>query len=168
MKVGSKTAPPVLDEHGAVFITHSVSILAASCNGLHESSIGRALGSRVSEDRRTVTLFVPVRRAEQFLKHVRAGGPIAVVITKPSTHESLQLKGGAAELVSLKPGDRDLMKQYARSFMADIAKMGYRDPFNSALVSTASEDAVGVRFEPSAAFVSTPGAQAGKKLDAKP
>jgi len=167
MNASSKKLAPVLDEHGAVFITHSVSIIAASCDGLREPSISRALGSRVSADRRTVTLFIPVARAGEFLQHLRAGGPIAVVITKPSTHESLQLKATRAELVPLEDGDRALMEQYAQSFMDDISKMGYREPFNSALVSTVHEDAVGVRFEPGSAFVSTPGAQAGKKLDVK-
>jgi hypothetical protein len=93
---------------------------------------------------------------------------IAVVFSRPNTHQTIQLKGTDATIVPLGREDRELMIAYGKSFVAEIGALGYKEHFSRALMSPAAEDAVGVEFTPSAAFVQTPGPAAGQRLEPKP
>lgn len=159
---------PVLDEQHAEFITQRVSILVASCNADRMPSLTRSFGCRVSPDRCTVTLFLSVPRSESLLRDLRAGGAIAVVFSRPSTHETLQLKGASASIVPIEVDDRARMRTYGESLADDIRQIGWQEPFVSALVTVLGEEAVGVSFTPNAAFVQTPGPAAGRRLEPNP
>lgn len=159
---------PLLDEARAVFITHRVAINVASCGDELVPSVSRAFGCRVSPDRRRVTVFLSVPRSTALIADLRAGRGVATVFTLPSTHETIQLKGAGAEVVPLEKGDRECMQAYAASFMGELRKLGYGDPFASAIVSAANEEAIGVRFAPTAAFLQTPGPAAGRRLEPAP
>jgi len=167
MNVAEPTVP-LLDEARAAFIQQRVAVNVASCNAEGVPSLARAVGCRVSADRRKVTLFVAVPRAATLLRDLRAGGGVAAVFVRPTSHESIQLKGARAEIVPLVDGDRDAVQNYAEGFRAEIFQLGYQDPFASALAMAIGEDLVGVAFEPTAAFLQTPGPLAGTRLGGKP
>jgi hypothetical protein len=165
---GNQSGAPLLDEARAVFITQRVAMNVASCSAGRVPSLVRAHGCRVSADRRRVTLFVSVPRATAVLADLRAGGAIAVVFSLPRTHETIQMKGARASIVPLEDGDATLMKTYVESFVDELCRLGYREPFVRAMMSSADEESVGVMFEPTAAFVQTPGPNAGSRLERKP
>jgi len=165
---GAHPETPVLDATSADFITHHVSILVASSDRAHVPSITRAFGCRVSTDRRTVTLFLSVPRSTAVLRDLRAGGGMAVVFSRPSTHETLQLKGMTARILPLADEDRARMQVYGQSLAEDIRQIGWREPFVSALSSVLGDEAVAVEFTPTAAFEQTPGPAAGRRLEPKP
>lgn len=154
----------LLDATHAAFIQGGVATNVASCDAACLPSLARAYGCRVAPDRRTVTLFLPVARAQALLRDLRAGGAVAAVFTRPETHATLQLKGAGADIVPLEQGDRELMRAYGRNFMDAIEAIGFRDPFVHAMVVATAEEAVGIRFTPSAAFDQTPGPAAGQPL----
>lgn len=158
---------PLLDEERAAFIIHRVAMNVASCSAARVPSLARAHGCRVSADRRQVTVFVPVLRAAGVLADVRAGGAIAAVFTLPRTHETLQLKGLKADIVPLDADDHTRIKAYADSFFDEIRSVGYKEPFARWVVSGLDEEHVGLLFEPTAAFVQTPGPNAGRPLAEK-
>jgi hypothetical protein len=152
---------------GRNFLTHHVSILVGSCNAQGEPSVVRAYGCRVAPDRRSVTVFLAVAHSTAVLDDLRAGQGIAVVFSRPSTHETLQLKGTSAGIAPLAGTDRDTMRAYGRSFSEEVAAVGFLEPFNTAIMSGTEEEAVAVSFTPTAAFVQTPGPSAGQPLAAK-
>lgn len=162
----SENAPdsPLLDDGRATFITRRVAINVASCSADLVPSVARAIGCRVSPDRRRVTVFLSVPRATALLDDLRAGRGIAVVFSLPSTHETIQLKGQRATVVPLANDDGEEIKAYAASFVDELRGLGYKDPFASAMMTAAREEAVGVEFEPTAAFLQTPGPTAGRRL----
>jgi len=162
------SADLVLDAASADFITHHVSILVASCNHARVPSITRAFGCRVSPDRRAGTLFLSVPRSTAVLRDLRDGGAIAVVFSRPSTHETLQLKSVRATIEKVKPADRAHMRTYGDSLAEDIREIGWVEPFVSALVAVLDEEAVSVTFSPTAAFNQTPGPAAGRRLEPRP
>ncbi|BAU49336.1 hypothetical protein SVA_2788 [Sulfurifustis variabilis] len=164
----SPTGVPLLDEARAAFLTRRVAINVASCSAELVPSVSRAVGCRVSPDRRRVTVFLSVPRSTALLDDLRAGRGIAVVFSLPSTHETIQLKGARAAIVPLEDGDRECMKAYAASFIDELRHLGYRDPFATAIMSAVGEDATGVEFEPTAAFLQTPGPTAGRRLEPAP
>lgn len=155
---------PLLDEERAAFIIHRVAMNVASCSAARVPSLVRAHGCRVSADRRQVTVFVPVLRAAGVLADLRAGGAIAAVFTLPRTHETLQLKGLKAEIIPLDADDHARIKAYADSFFDEIRGVGFKEPFARWIVSGLDEEHVGLLFEPTAAFVQTPGPNAGQPL----
>lgn len=161
------TDPILLDATQARFLTQRVSILMGSCSAAGIPSVVRAYGCRVSPDRRSITVFLAVEQSSAVLEDLRAGGAVAVVFSRPSTHETLQLKGTHARIVPLEEGDRELMRAYGQSFRDEIGVIGYYDPFSSAIMGGVEAEAIGVSFTPTAAFEQTPGPSAGQPLGQK-
>jgi hypothetical protein len=158
------TDTPLLDEVLADFIQHHVSINVATRDAGNLPTLTRALGCRVSPDRRRITVFISVPRSEELLRNLRDNGAIAAVFSRPTTHQTIQVKASDATIVALEDGDRALMAAYGATFIEDIRQIGYQDPFASAMVSAVDEEAVGIAFTPTAAFVQTPGPAAGQPL----
>lgn len=150
-------------EH-AQFIAGPVSINVASCDANFVPSVARAFGCRLSADRGQVTVFLPVPSSPILLRDLRAGGAVAAVFSRPSTHQTLQLKGCDVIVASLALDDRERMLAYGEQFSAEIHGLGYPERFAQGLVAAVKEDAVAVSFTPAAAFEQTPGPAAGQRL----
>jgi hypothetical protein len=161
---GVPPTDPVLDEAHADFIQHHVSMTVASCSAALAPSLVRAFGCRLSADRRCLTVFLALPLSQPVLADLRAGAGIAVVFTRPSTHETLQLKGTGAEIAALADGDRAIMRAYGTSFREELRRLGYPQIFTDAMTAPIEAGAVGVSFVPAAAFVQTPGPAAGQPL----
>ena len=155
---------PPLDEANAAFIQSGVSLIAASRNAANMPTLARALGCRVSADRRRVTVFVARSQAAVLLDNVVATGTVAVVFTQPSSHRAIQLKGSDAKLLPLEAGDRKIMTALVEGFATELAPLGYSGAFVRALLACPPEDVVAIAFTPDAAFSQTPGARAGAPL----
>lgn len=155
----------LLDAPRADFLTHHVSILVGSCSAECVPSVARAYGCRVTPDRRSITVFLSVAQAQQVLRDLRAGGGIAVVFSRPRTHETVQLKGARVQIAPLADGDRETMRTYGRSFGEEVGAVGFGAPFQNAIMSGVEDEAVAVSFTPSAAFEQTPGPSAGRPLN---
>ena len=159
---------PALNASLRAFLKGPVAINLASHDRALLPSIARAYGCKVSPDGTVITVFVSLRSAAAVLDDLRSGAPIAAVFCLPSTHATLQFKSASAQILALGPGDRELMEDYGKAFRAEIVALGYDDPFVSALVAPAADDAVAVAFTPSAVFDQTPGPEAGKPLELAP
>ena len=154
----------MLDDAHAALIRSRVSMTLASCDAVLAPSIVRGFGCRIADDRRSVTVFVSAGRAVVVLRDVRASGRLAVVFSRPSTHQTLQLKSIDARVVPLEDGDRAIMSAYAAEFREELIAIGHPDPFAAMLQRFLPDDAVAVRFGIVAAFDQTPGPHAGQRL----
>lgn len=159
---------PLLDQARVVFLLGPVSISLASHDAAGVPSLARAFGCRVAEDRREVVALVPARTAESLLRDLAAGAPVAVVFSRPKTHETLQLKAPEARLEPLGPTDRQRMRASGSALAAELIALGYSAAFSHALVAPSREDAVAVAFAPILLFDQTPGPQAGRRLEPRP
>jgi hypothetical protein len=164
----SSSDGPLLDQARVVFLLGPVSISLASHDAAGVPSLARAFGCRVAEDRREVVVLVPTRTAESLLRDLAAGAPIAVVFSRPKTHETLQLKAPEARLEPLGPTDRQRMGASGSAFAAELIALGYAAAFSHALVAPSREDAVAVAFSPTLLFDQTPGPRAGRRLEPRP
>jgi hypothetical protein len=158
------TDTPPLDEALTDFIQHHVLINMATRDAGNLPTVTRGLGCRVSPDRRRITVFISVPRSEDVLRNLRDNGAIAVVFSRPATHQAFQVKAGDATVVALEDGDRAIISAYGVSLVENIRQLGYQDPFASAMAAAVNDEAVGVTFTPTAAFVQTPGPAAGRRL----
>ena len=159
-----RATPALLDAANAEFIQGGVSMLAGSCDKAHMPRLARALGCRVSSDRRRVTVFFPKSRSLSLLEALAEGGPFAVTFSLPSTHRTIQLKGKAGVFVDV--GDRDiaLIGRYVDAFVADVCPLGYPEPLIRMLLWYAPNDVAAVDFTPDHAYQQTPGPRAGTPL----
>jgi hypothetical protein len=158
------TQSPPLDAEHAAFIQGGVSIVAAARNADHETTVTRAVGCRVSADRRQVMILVSATQSAALLADIRANGIIAVVFSQPRRHLAIQLKGVDAAVVPLTDEDPHLIAAYRRRIGQEIAPIGYDDAFVGAVMSIVPSDVVAITFTPSAAFSQTPGPKAGAPL----
>jgi hypothetical protein len=153
-----------LDAEHAEFISGGVSIQVAGRDAANETTVTRAVGCRVSGDRRCVTVFVSAAQSGALLADVRANGAIAVVFSQPTTHRAIQIKGTDATVVSLEPDDPHLIAAYRAKLGAQVAPLGFSEAFVRSLLSIAPGDVVAIAFTPCAAFLQTPGPKAGSAL----
>jgi hypothetical protein len=158
----------ILDAEQAGFIGGPVSINVASSDANLVPSVARAFGCRLTPDRGRVTLFLSGMRSPALLRDLRAGGAVAAVFSRPSTHRTLQLKGRDAVVGRLEQDDRERMLAYGDQFRAEILGLGYSERFVEGLVAAVTDEAVAVCFAPMAAFEQTPGPAAGQRLATRP
>jgi hypothetical protein len=151
-------------EH-AGFLGGPVSINVASADANLVPSLGRAFGCRLSPGRDRVTVFLPVTWSPALLRDLGAGGPLAAVFSRPSTHRTLQLKGRDVVVEALAPDDRERMLAYGEQFGNEIRGLGYSEPFTKGLVAAVRDEAVAVTFTPFAVYAQTPGPGAGQQLE---
>jgi hypothetical protein len=156
--------PPLLDADHAAFITSGVSIIAAAADADYVPSIERALGCKVSSDRRRVTVFLSLPSAHALLDDLRRSGRVAVVFTHPPTHRTIQLKGDDAATVALTAADRRTVAAYAETMVRVISPLGHADDVVRAMLACPPEELTAIAFTPAAAFVQTPGPRAGAPL----
>ncbi len=154
----------ILDESHVAFMTGGVSINAAARDAHNVPTLTRALGCRVSADRRTVTLFVAAPDAARFLDNLRINGAIAAVFSQPSTHHTIQLKGADARVVAREPDDVALFEKFIVALAADLSHYGWAETYVRTMLGHDDQDIVAVAFTPNAAFNQTPGAAAGAPL----
>ena len=159
-------AAPILDADNAAFLVSGLSIVAASRDDALVPSIARMHGCRVSEDRRTVTVYVPESQAGRLVADVRASGRIAVACNRASTHRSLQLKAEDARVRPATPDEVAAVPAHVEAFARDIIPMGHTLEQAQTVHWFREDDLVAIDFTPSAAFEQTPGPKAGAPLPA--
>lgn len=155
---------PLLDDANAAFIQGGVSMIAAARDDSNMPTVVRALGCRVSPDRRRIAVLVARSQAAALLDDVSLTGAIAVVFTQPSTHRAIQLKGSDARLEPPAAGDLAIAALLVEAFAADLAPLGFPPSFARALLASDPDDLVAIAFTPNAAYSQTPGPRAGAPL----
>ncbi|MDQ8020964.1 MAG: hypothetical protein REI94_03945 [Moraxellaceae bacterium] len=160
----SDPLPPLLSEEVVTFMKRGVSIVAASRDDSLHASMARVGGCYVAPDRRSVTLVLSERQSAALLADIRACGHIAVAITEPSTHRTVQLKGVDATVRPVRPFDHACVEAHIGVFVAEVGPMGHDEPLTRAVVYPLPHDRVAISFTPTQAFSQTPGANAGEAL----
>ncbi len=155
----------MLSESNAAFIQRHTSMSVGARDARNRPVVGRALGCRVSADRRLITIYLSASRAAALLDCLRQTKVIALAVTRPSTVESQQFKGDVIAIRPLTAEDRTAIAEYRDSFVAELGVIGYRAELARGIIA-GDDDAVAVEFEPTAMFDQTPGPRAGTRMGA--
>jgi hypothetical protein len=153
-----------LDAELASFVQGAVSLHAASRDARNVPSLARALGCRVSPDGQRVTIFLQASHCATMLADFRDNGAIALVASLPTTHRTVQVKGHDATLEPLQDDDAVRIARYREGFVEQLSALGYPPELPRTLLAGPRSDFVAVTFTPSAAFLQTPGPNAGTAL----
>jgi len=148
------------------FIQCGVSISLATADADHNTSVSKAQGCRVADDRRRITLFASRTASADVIRDLESHGVLTTVYCLPSTEETYQIKGHRAQLEALQPGDRNLLVAYRRAFAQQLAPFGFPPELTLTLFDFPDDDLVAISFEPFALFDQTPGPKAGAALGA--
>jgi hypothetical protein len=162
--MSATASPPSIGPEQAALIRRRVSIIVASRDAAHRPHLMRAIGCRLRDDLRELTVFMSTAASAQVLADLRANGLIAVVFSQPSTTHTVQLKGRDARVEVLQVGDDHVIRDYLDHFIDEVATIGFPAHVARTLLSHAPGEVVAVRFTPSSAFEQTPGPQAGQAI----
>lgn len=155
---------PVVDAAHAAFFQIGISMGIAACSLDAVPVHVRAIGCRISPDRRQVTMFMAARQAEPVLQCIRENGAVAAVFTEPSSHRTVQIKGRDAQRVPLQAGDLDLVEAHREAFAQELERIGFPREIALTLLACPAGEIVGLRFTPTEAYSQTPGPKAGEPL----
>jgi len=145
-------------------MARGVSVNVASRDLAFRPSLMRALGSRVSPDGRSITVYVSRRQSRQLVQDVAATGHIAAVFSEPATHRTVQVKATRAVLRNAEAADQPVLAAYLASMEHEIQRVGYAPALTRAMLAHSLDDLVAISFEPEQAFDQTPGPKAGARL----
>ena len=154
---------PLSAEHAA-FIQGGVAMDLATRDTRNIPSLARAIGCRVSADRRCVTVIVANRMIDRFIAALKGTQMIAGVFCLASTHRAVQIKGSDAVIEPIEETDVALVEKTIAAFAADIVTMGYEEGHACADMTYRPEELIAITFTPDAVYQQTPGPDAGKQL----
>lgn len=141
-----------------------VSTIVSSCDAALRPSIMRAVGSAITPDGRSISVYLSRRQSRQLLQDVAASGHIAVVFSQPFSHRTLQVKATGARTRSALPTDQPVLQRYLLAMQEEVSRVGFEPAFTRAMLAYQLDDLVVISFEPTQAFDQTPGPKAGAAL----
>lgn len=157
--------PPVpLDDETARFLATGESITIGSRDVRCVPSVIKAAGCRVDAASRRVRVLVDRRQARQLLADIAATHAVALVVSRPSTHHTLQVKGSDAAVEPLRAGDAEAAAAHRLAFAQELVPLGYRRDWTLAIHEFPVAELVAVVFTVDAAYAQTPGPGAGARL----
>ena len=120
-----------------------------------------AAAAVLSEDGERLTVYLPDATSAASLANLRANGAIAVALSEPLTHRTVQLKGRAEEIRPAREDELEAVLRHAASFDAQVEAIGLPP---AAVRRRAKWPCHAVTFEVAGAWEQTPGPYAGEPL----
>ena len=111
---------------------------------------------------RSVTVYLPLATSGTALANLRDNGEIAVVLSQPLTHRTVQLKGRVGELRAAREDERAAVERLAAAFDAEVAAIGLPP---AALRRRNRWPCAAATFAVREAYEQTPGPRAGEPLE---
>lgn len=146
------------------FIESGVSTLVATRSAELRPECVRAAGSLVAPSRDRLTVFVAETVAKRTLANLADNHEIAVTLSRPMDHRTLQVKGTCVEVRPATVEERAVQERYLASFVEQLYWVGMARALTRRLAYT---PAVALTFEVRDVFVQTPGPGAGRRLEAR-
>jgi hypothetical protein len=149
------------------FLQQGLSLYAGSTDASGWPQVARAFAVRALPGPQ-LALAVPVESAAGLLAGIEATKQVALVLCKPTTHFTVQIKGRDACVEPLVAAQWPELPRNREAFGAEILPFGFGESFAEAWFSIAANavDAFRtVRFTPCGAWNQTPGPGAGAPME---
>ncbi|MFA7431173.1 MAG: hypothetical protein WCZ23_13530, partial [Rhodospirillaceae bacterium] len=146
----------IISPETAAFLQLGVSVRLASSTAGRRPVTGRGMAVTVEDNRCRIRLIVASAACRALLEAVRTTGFIAAAFTQPTTHRSIQLKGGGAVIVPLDDAACAIADRHCRAFALELREVGFSETFIASLCVYAPGSLVGICFTPDGAFDQTP------------
>lgn len=110
---------------------------------------------------RKLTVYLPVATSETSVANLRENGAVAVVLSQPLTHRTVQLKGRAETIRPAREDERDAVLRHAAGFDAEVEAIGLPP---DVVRRRAKWPCHAVTFAVAEAYEQTPGPRAGEPI----
>jgi hypothetical protein len=159
--------PVSIDAELKKFLEGPVSVLVGTRDSRLVPEITRGWGPRVSEDRRWISLCVPLATSRKTLDNLDGNGEISVACSLPTNYLTFQLKGRCATTAEPDGADLAAVERHRNAF-ATVTESFWQprrnvEPFWRAEIET-SAVMVKIVFAPGQVFDQTPGPDAGRRV----
>jgi hypothetical protein len=142
------------------FIAQGVSLTVGTCNAARVPHAMRAVGIQVHEDRAHATVFLPEVTSRHTVTDVALNPRVAVLVSQPLDHKSLQIKGAVIEVAPATDAQREQVETYLSRFGRTLEAVGM--PYE--VVTMISHwPAVGLVLSIDELYLQTPGPGAGQR-----
>ncbi len=155
---------PLLPPAHVALIDQGVSAIVCSRDLAHRPSVMRAVGSAITADGATVTVYLARSQSRQLLADIASTGRVSVMFSEPSSHRTVQVKATRARLRDAGQPDIPVLNRYLAAMTQAIGAVGLPPAYAAAMLAYDLDDLVAVSFAPEAAFDQTPGPKAGAHL----
>ena len=156
--------PALIDDELKDFLESGPSVIVGTRDAGLAPEITRGWGPRVSEDRRSVSVCVPLATSAKTLDNLASNGRIALTCALPTDVKSVQLKGTCIETSEPDAVDLAAVEEHREVFAARNEHIGVPRHMVETLWRRELEPSpvlVKIRFVPEQAFDQTPGPDAG-------
>lgn len=143
------------------FLESGLSTLVGTCDRDLRPLCARGIGLVVLDGGRAARVFLPERCSAELLRNLRDNGRIAVTVSRPMTHRTVQVKG-EVRCVELAPAeDRAVVEALFCGFLRETSLIGL--PAATTL-RMHRWPAYRLDFTARQVFIQTPGPRAGTEL----
>jgi hypothetical protein len=149
------------------FLESGISVVVGTRDMRLAPEIVRAWGPRVSKDRKSVSLCVPMATGGKTLDNLESNGRISASFTLPTNLQSVQLKGTWIETTEPDAADLAAVAQHREAFALLNEKIGIPRRAVDTLWRRELETSsvfMKLRFATEQIFDQTPGPDAGSRL----
>lgn len=143
------------------FLKVGRSVAAGSCDAQGRPHATRCAALRVAADREHVTLFLAQQLAAITLQNLAVNPRLAIQVSNPLDHRTVQLKGRVTHHGEADAADRGSIEQYVSELAAVVDQIGM--PYDR-VVRMAHWPATAITMRVSEVFLQTPGPGAGAPL----
>ena len=95
---------------------------------------------------------------------VAQGGPIAMTVSRPQDHRSIQIKAPAARIAAVRSDDLPEVARQTAGMRAQLIGCAFDPALAAAYVSYEPGEVIALELKPERIFVQTPGPGAGSEL----
>lgn len=155
------TMSNVMDEKLTAFIESGVAIVVATRNATLQPHLSRAWAGKLSDDKSTLTLYLPTKQATNCLDDLARCNQISAVFSRPSDYVTVQLKG---QCVEIGPSVQEIsphVHTYWQQFMQALIAVGIKEPLAQKLWS---DGITPITINITHCYSQTPGPNAGNEL----
>ena len=160
----TRDRPTRIDDELKSYLESGPSVVVGTRDAGLVPEITRAWGPRVSEDRRSVSVCVPLATSAKTLANLASNGRIALSCALPTNIKAVQLKGACIETTEPDAADLAAVEQHREVFAARNERIGVPRHMVELLWRRELETSqvlVKIRFVPEQTFDQTPGPNAG-------
>ncbi len=148
------------------FLQSGVSITLAGRGERLVPSISKAAGCHVDAASGLLSVLAFAGPAAEVCRDIAHNGQVAVCFSRPSSNQTLQLKGRDARTGPATPVEMATARRCLDLLIDDLVPLGFQAAMVEAVFWGDPAQMIAVRFRPEAAFAQTPGPGAGHALTA--
>jgi hypothetical protein len=145
----------------ADLVREGVAVVVATRDEEMRPALSRAWGPALSEDGAHLTVCVEAAPGSAMARNLESGSPAAAMVTRLSSHTSVQLKGAVVEVATPTQDRLEAVAAHVDGFVAETAIVGVPEELARAL---AGQDLLTATIEVAERFDETLGSGAGRPL----